>query len=240
MKLSVVIPAFNEENRITKAVSEVTGYLSSKRLEYEIIVVDDGSTDKTVESVESLKNVNVRVIRSACNMGKGYAVRAGVLAASGDVVLFTDADMSTPISELDKFLEYARDYPVVVASRNLLESRITVRQNIVRVTLGRLFSLLVRLLLIRDIMDTECGFKLFRRDVIPGIFGRQTVNGFAFDVELLLIAKKLGVRIKEVPVTWKNDVYSKVDLKCHVPQMLLEVISVKLNDLRGVYDRPAP
>jgi len=204
--LSVVIPAYNEEARLGDTLERIIAYLRGQGWSFEIIVVDDGSQDRTLEVARAkLVDVPHQVVRNEPNRGKGYSVRRGMLLARGKYVLFSDADLSTPIEEVEKLLTALEEgAEVAIGSRGLAESRIEIHQPWLREHLGKLFNLFIRLFVLGGIRDTQCGFKCFRREVVGPIFQRQTVERWGFDVELLLLARKLGYRIAEVPVRWIN------------------------------------
>ena len=213
--ISVVIPAFNEERRIRETIREVADYFSSQD-EYvlrEIIVVDDGSSDGTYRLTEELKVTVGRLVpvRHVTNQGKGEAVRSGVLRCSGDFILFTDVDLSTPLRETGRLFEKIKDgFDIAIASRGLSESRLVIKQPAYREMSGRLFNLFVQLLFLPGIWDTQCGFKLFTAEAGRKVFAVTKIKGFAFDVEFLYLARKLGYRIAEVPVEWSDDPDSRV------------------------------
>ncbi len=232
MQLSVVIPAYNEARRIGSSLQRVWQYLGARcdAGDFEIIVVDDGSDDSTSAIVEEFaaRAPEVTLIRLPHNRGKGAAVRAGMMAANGEAVLFSDADLSTPIEEAEKALQLlVEGNDVVIGSRALAGSRILVRQPRLRESLGRLFNLLLRAFLRIPFRDTQCGFKLFRREAAHAIFQRARIDGFAFDVEAIVIAKQLGYVIKEMPVRWLNDPESKVTLLRHPAQMLADLWRIR-------------
>lgn len=213
--LSVVIPAFNEEGRIKKTLKKIESYLTKNDYPIEIIVVDDGSVDNTVNIVEELRknNGNIFLLKNKFNRGKGYSVRKGMLYAQGKLVLFSDADLSTPIEEIEKFFPwFDQGYDIVIGSRGLPQSRIVVHQPFYRETIGRIFNFLVQLLVIGGIKDTQCGFKCFKSDVAKDLFEKQTIPGFCFDVEILLMAVRKGLKIKEVPIKWFNSSNTKVNM----------------------------
>jgi len=233
--LSVIIPAYNEEKRIGKTLREVTAYCRKNFAKYEIIVVDDGSSDKTKDVVMKFKGV--RLLRNPVNKGKGYSVRRGLMEARYGWALFTDSDLATPISELKKFFNYTKQgFDVVIASRNLKESDIKDRQPFYRQFLGKGFPRLVNLLVLRDFKDTQCGFKLFKTEKIKRMLPYLTLDRFCFDVELLLVAKKAGLKIKEAPVTWIDQKGSKLRVFKDTGKMFLDLIRIKLNDLSGKYE----
>jgi dolichyl-phosphate beta-glucosyltransferase len=232
MQLSVVIPAYNEARRIGLSLQRVWEYLEARcgAGDFEIIVVDDGSDDSTSAVVGEVatRAPEVTLIRLPHNRGKGAAVRAGMMAAHGEAVLFSDADLSTPIEEAEKALQLlVEGNDVVIGSRALAGSRILVRQPRLRESLGRLFNLLLRAFLRIPFRDTQCGFKLFRREAAHAIFQRARIDGFAFDVEAILIAQQLGYVIREMPVRWLNDPESKVTLLRHPAQMLADLWRIR-------------
>jgi len=216
-------------------------YLKSKRIAFEILVVDDGSRDRTVAVVEAFGKKKklgkkLRVLKHPANRGKGAAVKTGALAAKGRVVLYMDADNSTPLSEYEKFrgpLEQGTD--VLVGSRAVDRSSVKVHQPFYREAMGRIFNLFVQTLAIPGVKDTQCGFKAFRLEAARAIFPLQTVERFGFDVEVLYIARKKGFRISETPVQWVNSPYSKVHVVRDSIEMLTDLIVIRLNDGKGLY-----
>jgi len=234
--LSIVIPAFNEELRIGASLEKIIPFIESRGQAFEILVVDDGSTDATVQVVESFGEPRLRVIRNPTNRGKGYSVRRGLLEAQGSWVLFTDADLSTPIEELDTLMsEAGPGVDVVIGSRAIDRSKILVHQSRRRELAGILFNRIVRLILRLPIADTQCGFKLFRRGPSGNIFRLQTIPGFGFDPEILYLARRNGLGIREVPVIWRNDEASKVRFIRDATTMFLNLIEIRWNWLRGRY-----
>lgn len=197
MKLSVVIPAYNEEVRIVKTLEKIKNYL--KDFDCEIIVVDDGSTDGTSKFAQ---------ISYTQNMGKGYAIQKGVESAIGDLILFIDADNATPIEELSKLLKVDAD--IVIGSRYLPASNIEKKQSFLRVSIGRLGNFIIRLLVVKNIKDTQCGFKLFKKNIAKELFAELRTYRFGFDIEILARAQKKGLKIVEVPVTWLHNDNSRV------------------------------
>jgi glycosyltransferase involved in cell wall biosynthesis len=215
--LSIVIPAFNEESRLPKTLDRILQWLPGRRLKFqEIIVVDDGSRDATAGLVEKYAQPPspVRLLRNPGNRGKGYAVRHGMLDAGGEWILYTDADLSTPIEEVQKLQAAAAEKAAVVAigSRAVDRSLVAVHQSAFREYSGRFFNIVMRTLTGLPFHDTQCGFKLYRADAAKEIFSRQEQDGFSFDVEDLVIAQKLGLRAIEVPVRWANVEGTKVTL----------------------------
>lgn len=235
MKISVIIPAYNEEKRLPKTLNRIYKYLSKTKADYEILVVDDGSKDRTIEAARKTKNDKTKIISYGRNKGKGYAVKTGMLKADGDYLLFSDADLSTPIEELDKFLKQMKHHDIVIGSRAVKGSDIKIKQPFYRVLLGKTFNLIVQILTIRGIHDTQCGFKLFRKEAAMKIFPKQRIERFGFDVEILFIAKKSGYRIKEMPVVWINDEESKVSPVKDAIRMFRELLTIRYNSLRGRY-----
>jgi len=227
--LSVVVPAYNEDLRISKTLEKIREYLDHQDYSSEIIVVSDGCTDSTDScAAESLKNwPNFRLLNRSENKGKGYTVKEGVLHSRGHLILFTDADLSTPIEELDHFLPLTDEFDVLIGSRALPESNIQVRQSLFREYMGKTFNLFVRLLIFRGIKDTQCGFKLFHRHAALDIFNRIQLNGFGFDVEALYVSRKLGYRIKQLPVIWRNSPESRVHVFRSSLEMFLDLFRIK-------------
>jgi dolichyl-phosphate beta-glucosyltransferase len=210
-ELSVVIPAFNEAARLPKSLAHILEYLRGFGRTFEIVVVDDGSRDGTTDVVRAMSGDNVVVVVNEQNRGKGYSVKRGMLLAKGQLRLMTDADLSTPIEELPRLLErLEQGVDVVIASRALDGSRIEVRQPPYREAMGRLFNVLVRLLVLPGLYDTQCGFKLFRGEAAAEAFALSQLNGFCFDVEVLYLVRRHGKKIAEIPVVWRNDAATRV------------------------------
>ena len=240
--LSVVIPAFNEARRIPSSLEQIVPYLESLRESYEVVVVDDGSTDGTGELVEHISEAapSVRLLRSSSNAGKGASVRKGMLDARGKYLLFTDADLSAPIKEAERLLEPLQGgYDVVIGSRALRREWIGVHQSYFRETAGRMYNFALRGLTRLEFGDTQCGFMAFRREAARSIFTCQKIVGFGFDVETLYLARKFGCSILEVPVHWNNNSASKVRPLRDGSRMLLDLLRIRWNDSRGTYSRPA-
>ena len=236
--ISLVIPAFNEGRRIAPTVRETVAYLGNNGYAYEVIVVDDGSTDSTYDVVRHIQREvpQLGIVRHPVNLGKGCAVKSGFLAARGDFVFFTDADHSTPIEELPKFMARAHEgFDIVIASRALPDSVIAVPQAWYRQRMGCAFNWLVRALVIGGIHDTQCGFKCFRRDRCAPVFAVQRLRGFSFDVEILYLARRLGLKIIELPVVWRNSADSRVHTLKDSLRMFRDLLRIRWNSLRGKY-----
>jgi len=235
--LSIVIPAYNEEKRLPEALNRMLSYLKKRKLKNEIIIVADKSKDNTLEVVKnySKKYKNIRYIYNPKKQGKGYAIKKGVLSSKGNLVLFTDADTSTPIIELDNFMPQIKGYDIAIGSREHKDS-IVKNKLISRVVLGNLGNILLRLLLIRKIRDTQCGFKLFTRNAAMLLFKKQRIDGGIFDTELIYLTRKFGLKAKEVPVVWVNNPDSKINfIKC-VMFDPIDLLKVRLWDFLGKYD----
>jgi dolichyl-phosphate beta-glucosyltransferase len=238
--ISIVIPAFNEQKRLPATLEAVLAYLSGRAWSsWEVIVVDDGSGDETAAVAERFAagHPGVRLLRNPGNKGKGFAVRHGMLEARGDWILFTDADLSAPIGELDKLLATAEEKgaAVVIGSRALDRSLIDVHQSLFRETAGRIFNFWMWLFTGLPFWDTQCGFKLFSRTAARGIFTRQRIERFGFDVESLFLARKLGYKTIEVPVRWAHSEGTKVSMLRDSLRMFSDLIEIRCNQMRGLY-----
>ena len=236
-KLSVVIPAYNEEERITKTLISVGEFLSKQVYDYEILVVNDGSHDKTGEVVrQAMPNVkNLQLIDNTQNHGKGWVVKQGMLAAIGDIRVFMDADNSTKIDEIAKFLPFfEQGFDIVVGSRRIAGAHVPTDQGGFREFLGWAFRTIVHILVPVGVTDTQCGFKAMTAKAAQAIFPQQTIFRWAFDVEILSLARTKKLTIKEVPITWVNDAASHVKLSGMI-NMLLEVTEIRLNLWSGKY-----
>ncbi len=236
--ISVIVPAYNAGDKLRDTCTKIVEYLINESMRYEIIIVDDGSSDDTAGILNELssQDCSIRFLTNSGNMGKGYSVRRGVLESRGDYVFFTDADLSTPIHELQKLIScLGQGYDIAIASRALSDSNVIVHQHFCREHSGKLFNLIMRSVLFLDIKDTQCGFKCFKRAAALDVFGRQTINGFCFDAEVLYVAKKKGYKTKEVPVSWINSESSAVDLFGDGLRMFFDLIRIRINDWRGLY-----
>jgi len=246
MYLSVIIPAYNEERRLPKTLGEIDKYLKTQNYNYEIIVVNDGSKDKTAEVVRGLTSVvkNLRLIDNKENNGKGFVVRQGMLEARGEYRLFTDADNSTSIEQIEKMWPYFKGtcpepaeggYDIVMGSRDVKGAILDPPQPPIRRFVGEGFKFLRKIIVgLWRIEDSQCGFKCFTKIAAENIFPKCKINRFAFDPEILIIAKKLGYKIKEIPVLWKNDLESKVKLKSIV-KMGIDLLKIRWNIITKKY-----
>jgi len=237
--LSIVIPAYNEEDRLGVSLPLIEAYVRERGFDAEILVVDDGSTDATAQMASAfLRERRGRVLRHPENRGKGAAVRQGVLKAEGRWVLITDADLSTPIEEHAKLAEIAReeDLDVAFGSRGLPASQVEIRQNPLRQLMGKTFNVILRGITGLPHRDTQCGFKLLDRQRTRPLFERMVIDHFAFDVELLFLCDRFGLRVKEIPVIWRNSERSTVNIVAAPPRMLLDVLKVRWYFRRGLYN----
>lgn len=238
--ISIIIPAFNEQRRLPSTLDAVVGYLHQAGFpSAEVLVVNDGSQDETARVVldYASRHPEVHLLENPGNRGKGYSVRHGMLEAKGDWILFSDADLSAPIEELDKLLAAVRERgaQVAIGSRALDRSLITIHQSVFRENAGRIFNLCMRLVTGLPIWDTQCGFKLFEARAAREIFRRQKLDGFSFDVEALFLARKLGFRTIEVPVRWSHAEGTKVSMFSDSLRMFSDLFLVRWNHLRGLY-----
>jgi dolichyl-phosphate beta-glucosyltransferase len=236
--LTIIIPAYNEEKHIKSTLFEISGYLKNKDFSYEVIVIDDGSSDKTADLARSAASLftNFMLFKNDRNKGKGHSVRRGILAAGGKYALFMDADNSTSIYEFDKFLSCLNDgYDVVIASRRLKDSNVEEPQPLLRAKMGQFYIFLARLILKLNISDFNCGFKTYRTASARRIFELQRMNDWSFDVELLFLATKYGFRIKEVPVRWIHKSGSKVKPVKDAIKSFISVLKIRFNDSTHKY-----
>ena len=246
ISLSIVIPAYNEEKRLPATLELIGRFVEGRKWKFiEVIVVDDGSADRTTAVVDAAarRRPFIRLLRNPGNRGKGYSVRHGMLSALGRWVLFTDADLSAPIEEMDTLLAAAqeRGAEVAIGSRALDPSLIAVRQSALRRLAGRSFNFVTALFTGLDFADTQCGFKLFQAHAAARIFERQRIDGFGFDVESLYIAHLLGFRVIEVPVRWAHSDGTKVRMLRDSTKMFLDVLLVRWHKAAGHYNaRPRP
>jgi dolichyl-phosphate beta-glucosyltransferase len=231
-KASLVVPAFDERGRIERAMSEIAVWRRSNPggWEWEVIVVDDGSSDGTAETARAAarkENLPIELIRHPKNRGKGAAIRTGVLASTGDPLLVSDTDLSTPLGEWVKLAERLPTHPVAIGSRAIDEDLVRKRQPFYRQFMGKTFNAFVRLIAVPGIHDTQCGFKLFRGHVARDLFSRARIDRFAYDVEILYLARRDGLAIAEVPVLWFNSPESKVSVVRDSLRMLRDLARIR-------------
>lgn len=239
-RLSIIIPAYNESARIEGTLKAVLACLRDRRWDAEVLVVNDGSTDGTAEIVQRWTKDHPRLflIENGRNRGKGFSVRNGLLQATGEIVMFTDADLSSPIEEAERLIEAIdAGADVAIGSRWLDRQKQTKHQPLYRRFFGRCYNRLTRVVMGLPYKDTQCGFKAFRREAAQAIFRLQTIERWGFDPEILFIAQKLGLRIVEVPVTWGHDERSRISYLRDGTQMVREMFEIRSNSLRGQYDR---
>jgi dolichyl-phosphate beta-glucosyltransferase len=238
--LSIIIPAHNEENRLPGTLEQVFRFLEKQPFTSEVIVVENGSVDKTLEVAQKFSegHADLRVIRS--ERGKGAAVKRGMLEAQGEYRFMCDADLSMPVEEIMKFLPPAlENFEIAIASR---EAKGAVRYNepAYRHLGGRGINFIIQVLILPGLNDTQCGFKCFRADVAEAVFRRQTLHGWSFDIELLFIAKRLGYRVQEIPIHWYHFADSKVSALRDAVRMIRDIFSIHANARRGLYDKNQP
>lgn len=231
MYLSIVIPAYNEEERIGPTLAKIYSFLKTRNYDYEVLVVDDGSTDNTVKEVQKndlfIEN-KLRVISNGINRGKGFSVRSGMINSRGENVLISDADLSTPIEELDKLFAYfAKNFDIVMGSRSTQGSDIGIRQPWYREKMGRIFNFFIKKILFLEFNDTQCGFKLLKATPAKNIAAQLCMNGFSFDVEMAYLAKKRGYKIAEVGVIWNNSIQTKVSIFGSSLNMFFDLFRIK-------------
>ncbi len=244
--LSILIPAYNEEKRLPATLETIAAYLQKRDFSHELVVIDDGSRDKTRDVVREFAETRpwVRLVQyddesgAALNRGKGFAIRAGVESAVGRDILFSDADLSTPIEEMEKLLPPISrgDCDIAIASRALPGANLAKHQPIHRELMGRTFNKIVQKMAVPGIMDTQCGFKAFRGDVAKRLFKMAQIDGFGFDPEILFLANKFGYKTREIPVTWRHCDNSRVNPLTAPIAMLRELCEIRWNDARGLYD----
>ncbi len=228
--LSVIVPAYNEANRLGPTLENIKSYLRTQSYSSEILVVDDGSTDSTVDVANSkLAGFPHTLLLNGINKGKGYSVKRGMLAGKGRCLLFTDADLSTPIQECARFLKLMAEggYDCVIGSRALPGSQIEIRQNFLRELMGKMFNKIARALSFKEIGDSQCGFKCFTQKAARDLFTRQKLKGFSFDAEILFLAQKLGYRVLETPVIWRNSAQSRVRMVSDPLAMFADLVRMR-------------
>lgn len=238
-KYSIVIPAYNERARIMATLQAVVASIRSHQWSAEVIVVNDGSTDETANLVTEFSRANPEVclMQNPRNCGKGFSVRNGLLHARGEVVMFTDADLSAPIDEAERLFDaISRGADIAIGSRWLETKRQTLRQPLYRQFFGRCFNLLTRMVMNLPFEDTQCGYKAFTRGAAQTVFQLQTIDRWGFDPEILFIARKIGFSVREVPVTWAHDARTRMSYFRDGLQMLKELAIVRWNALVGRYN----
>ena len=235
MHFSLVVPTYNEQARIGDSLQKAQDFLGAQPYDWEILVVDDGSTDGTVALVgESFPDV--RLVTYRPNRGKGYAVKTGMLAARGDFRVFYDADASTPIEEVEKLWPlFEAGADIVIGSRSLPESDVAVRQHLLRETMGRTFNLVLKAVLGETFIDTQCGFKVFRMESVRNVLKLQKIDGYSFDVEMLFLTRKLGFSIREEPVIWENCPDTRVSAIHDSTRMFVDLLRIRYYDMSGRY-----
>lgn len=237
MLISFVIPLFNEEKRVSKAVESLNRYLSQKDFDSEVLFVNDGSTDRTVEAIKSLKpEFNFKILSYTPNMGKGYAVKAGMRSAKGSYRLITDVDMSTPISEFDKFLpELSKDL-VLIGTRKGSNSKVLIRQPFFRQKMGEMYTLLSNILITFGISDFTCGFKCFPQEATQKVFSKALIKRWSYDPEILFLTRKFNYKIQEIAVEWSDDPRTRVKLLTDSLSSLVDLFRIRINDFIGKYN----
>jgi len=236
MFLSIIIPAYNEEKRIEKTLFDLRDYLKRQSFDYEVIIINDGSKDKTNKIIKRIVGEwkNYRIIGYQKNRGKGAAVKYGVQHSRGDRILFVDADGSTPPDEFESFKPYLDKFQIIIGSRHLVKSYVKRRQPASRILVARLSNLIIRLILGLNFKDTQCGFKLFERTTATKLFSKMTLQRWGFDFEILALAKKYRFKVKEVPVVWYNEKGSAVK-PVAVLKTFFELFKVRWNLWSGKY-----
>ena len=234
--LSVVVPAYNEEERLPRTLARLFEYYEAQDYSYDVTVVSDGSKDRTGQLVTEFaqSHPNFRLIEYMPNHGKGYAVRTGILAAQGDLILFCDADLATPQEETEKLLPHMiQGADVAIGSRPMRESQLEKHQPFIREMFGRTANKLIQILAVRGIQDTQCGFKMFTKKAAHDIFSRCKLDEFGFDFECLMVARDLGYRIDEVPIRWLDQEGSKVVLMRDGPRALRDLVRIRAAGKKG-------
>jgi dolichyl-phosphate beta-glucosyltransferase len=236
--LSLVIPAYNEgdPDRLPLSLSKITTFVDAQDYVTEVIIVNNNSTDNTLEIAQSAASEHPYIrVMTETTQGKGAAVRTGMMAATGEFLFICDADLSMPIEEVNKFFDPLENgYHIAIASREAPGSQ-RIDEPEMRHIMGRVFNFIVRVIAVHGLDDTQCGFKCFRRDVAQALFPHQTIDGWAFDVELLFVAQKRGYKIIEVPITWYYKDHSKIKPFMDSINMLVETIRIRINGWRGRY-----
>jgi len=239
IKLTLIIPAYNEEKIIKRTVSVVLNFLLKKKYGWEVIVVDDGSSDSTYALVSeiAMKEKRVKVVRIKKNSGKGTALRVGISKANGEYIVFSDADLSVPIKNVDKFIKILeKDADVVIGSRRVEGAEIVVHQPWLRENMGRFYTFLTKVYLSMDIADFTCGFKGFKKQVAKRIFKKSLIDRWAYDSEIMFLVKKYGYEVVQTPVVWRNREDTRVNLGKAVAESFRDLLSIRVNELLGKYN----
>lgn len=238
VNLSVVIPLYNEEKRFPKSFKKIDDFFSKKKFKLEYILIDDGSTDKTLQAIKKLKSRHpIIVIEGEINRGKGGALKLGVEKARGKYIFFTDADLSTPIEEFDKLLPFLDKFNMVIGSRRLKNSSVEILQPFHRRFLGSIFYIIFSIFFTKNIQDTNCGFKAYRNKSAKLLYRKIFNNRWGFDAELIYLAQKYNIKIKEIPVIWLNDPFSRVSTISASFYTVWELLKIKFNDFIGAYEK---
>lgn len=238
VKLSVVVPCYNEEKRFSKGFNHYYSYLKKQNYPWELIFVNDGSRDKTLDLMQkdAFGDKRIKIVSYSQNYGKGYAIVQGVKRARGRYILFADLDHSVPIGTIESFFEYfKKDHSVVIGSRRVSGSKIIVRQDLLREWLGRGFTFLVSFLIYWGVKDATCGYKVFENKAAKKIFNKIRVYDWAFDAEILFLCKKYGIKLAQAPVTWSDVKGTKVSLKRDILRSLVGLFKIHFNNLLGKY-----
>ena len=241
--ISIIVPAFEEQDRLGESVRQILRYIEAEKLSAELIIVDDGSNDKTAETGEKacaeFPALQTKVIRYEKNRGKGFAVKTGLLAANADIALFSDADLSTPIEELPKLVEPIKsgEFDLTFGSRALDRSLIATHQSLLREQGGRVMNLIIKTMSGLPFVDTQCGFKAFNLKKFRPLLELMQINRFGFDIEFLFVANYNGLRLKEIPVRWSDVEGSKVNVVRDTRRMISELRQIRRNAKKGVYDK---
>jgi glycosyltransferase involved in cell wall biosynthesis len=237
LALSIIVPSYNEELRLPASLEQIAKYANASQRRTEVLVVDDGSTDKTAEVALAFADriPNLRVLKNGVNRGKGYSVRHGMLEARGEIVLFTDADLSAPIEQADLLIAALKNFDVAIGSRAVDRSLIAVHESHFREFAGIIFNRIVRIVLRLPFVDTQCGFKAFRRERCRIIFELQTIERFGFDPELLFLARRNGLSAVEIPVRWSHSPATKINMMRDSIGMFIDVFTIRFNAILGRY-----
>lgn len=237
-EVSLVIPLYNEEKRVGRGVQNILNFLDQEEFSWELILVDDGSTDRTIAITQQLMRgrKNTRVLPGR-HLGKGGAIKRGVLASRGEWVIFLDIDLATPIQELTKFMRIRKNFDVIIGSRKMKGAQVEIHQSTFREFGGRVFTWLTNRIVTSGISDITCGFKLFRGTMARQLFSKLKLSGWSFDAEVLYLAQKAGARIKEVPVRWRDDPQTRVKLLRDTLESFFGLLKIRWYDLLGRYNR---